>query len=52
MYDKTTIILSRIKLVRHRLEYDDTTAQELAKELCEIILEELEIDIEDIEEEL
>ena len=54
MYDELTIILTRMKLLHKQLLHDtiELTDLELAKGLCEIILEELEIDIEDIEEEL
>ena len=52
MYDELTIILARMKLLHRQLLHDtiELTDLELAKGLCEIILEELEIDIEDIEE--
>lgn len=54
MYDELTIILNRMKLLHRQLLHDtiELTDLELAKGLCSIILEELEIDIEDIEEEL
>ena len=54
MYDKLTIINRRIKRVHKELLYDTAnyTPKELAIELCNIILEELEIDIEEIKEEL
>ena len=54
MYDELTIILARMKLLHRQLLHDtiELTDLELAKGLCSIILEELEIDIEDIEEEL
>ena len=54
MYDTVTKINARIKRIHNELLYDtvEYTARELAKELCNIILEELEIDIEEIKEEL
>ena len=51
MNDNLTLIIKLINK-RQSIWYEDYTDRELAIELCNIVLEELEIDIEDIEEEL